>query len=158
MYTLEALKEARAHLKENGVISLAFSVGTPELAQKISLMMERAFDGHPPVCLGGEYDVSFSFLQNREGSLTVSPEDLKQLKFLDLTQQLASAKINVDVSDDDWPFFYMPHRAWQVSYLPLIALIVGFTYLLITSLQGQRMSVKEPSFLLLGAGIYVGRD
>jgi SAM-dependent methyltransferase len=152
VYTLESLKEARAHLNAGGVLSLSFSVVTAELACKVSRMLEKAFDEKPPVCLGGEYDVSYSFLQARDGGLQIPSTTLKTLQFIDLTSMIARARANVDVSDDNWPFFYMPHRVWPISYIPLVLLIAGFTYLLISSLQGQRLSVKRPAYFLLGAG------
>jgi SAM-dependent methyltransferase len=152
VYTLQSLTEARAHLKDDGVMCLSFSVASPAIAKKLYFMLEKAFDGHIPVCLGGKYNESFSFLQAKGGGLTISSDETTRLSYEDLTDALSKAQAKADISDDNWPFFYMPQRIWPVSYLPLVFLAVGITYLLIFSLQKERLEASSVSFFLLGAG------
>ena len=49
VYTVQAMREARARLKPNGMISLAFSVMNDQLGRKIYLMLQEAFDGRAPL-------------------------------------------------------------------------------------------------------------
>jgi SAM-dependent methyltransferase len=51
VYTVQALREARARLKPHGVLSLSFDVFNNSLGRKIYLMMTEAFDGHAPICV-----------------------------------------------------------------------------------------------------------
>ena len=51
VYTVEGLREARARLKPNGMLSLAFTLITDPLGRKIYLMLQEAFDGRPPLCV-----------------------------------------------------------------------------------------------------------
>ena len=66
VYTVEGLREARARLRGDGVVSLSFAV-LSKLGRKIYLMMQQAFDGHPPVCVYARYDGSVIFLQSKDG-------------------------------------------------------------------------------------------
>jgi SAM-dependent methyltransferase len=151
IYTLDALRDVRNHLKPGGVVCLSFSIGKPEMAKKIYEMMQQTF-GAPPVCIGGEYDSSFTFMQNREGNLEIDPEVLAATGFTNLKSVIANAKTSVDPSTDDWPFFYMPKRVWPFSYIPMILLVVGLTYAVSRSLENLRFQTSYIEYFLLGAG------
>lgn len=64
VYTVQGIREARARLKEGGLISLSFCMMSKEIGRKIFLMMQEAFDGRPPVCIRAGYDNSVVFLQS----------------------------------------------------------------------------------------------
>jgi hypothetical protein len=68
VYTLEGLREARARLRDGGMVSLSFAVLSKELGRKIYLMMQEAFDGHAPICVYAHYDGSVIFLRRRTGA------------------------------------------------------------------------------------------
>ncbi len=135
VYTLQSFKEARSHLKDGGVLSLSFSMPSPRMIKKVYKMMTEAFDGHPPIMLNGRYDLSFTFVQNKEGTLTTVPQALFDKGFRNFADELAKVQGHVDVATDDWPFFYMPVRTWPLSYLPMVALLVGLTVLLYRTLS-----------------------
>ena len=65
------MREARARLKEDGLLSLSFAVVSKEIGRKIYMMMTEAFDGRPPLCLRGAYDGSVIFLQKKNGGVAV---------------------------------------------------------------------------------------
>ena len=52
IHTVEGLREARSRLRSNGMISLSFTVLSPELGHKIYMMLLEAFDGRQPICVG----------------------------------------------------------------------------------------------------------
>ncbi len=56
VYTVEGLREARARLKSDGMLSLSFTVLSDALGRKIYLMLQQAFDGRPPVCVRAGYE------------------------------------------------------------------------------------------------------
>lgn len=163
VYTVESFKEARARLSPGGILSLSFSTNTPAMARKIYLMLEQAFE-KPPICLLRlkSYDGSSTFLQNKEGDLSLSSEVLQKAGLVDATTVVAQAKgmpveeakkmMAVDPSTDDWPFFYMPRRIWPVSYIPMILLIIGATYGISKGLGRQGVSLNGMDFFLLGTG------
>ncbi len=152
VYTVEALREARARLDEDGVISLSFAVLSEELGRKIYLMMEEAFDGHPPVCVYTRYDGSVIFLQSKEGELQVAEELLESTGFSDITAAFANPAVQADVSTDDWPFFYMPRRVYPRSYLFMVGLVFVLSVAFFASFVAERPRFNQAAFFFLGAG------
>lgn len=151
VYTIEGFREARARLKENGIICLTFCLVRPELGRKLYLMLKEAFDGQAPVVYQTGYDVGYAFL-NGEGK---GREFLNrpQLAGLDeVTAKFADKSIRADVSTDDWPFFYMPVRKYPVSYLTLICMLLLVSLVYVRELiPGSGSGFSLPCFFL-GAG------
>jgi len=159
VYTVEALREARSRLRGGGTLALGVCLPSHELGRKIYLMMQECFDGHPPVCLETALHRNHVVFLQREGRpLELPPNLLNRSTLRDVTARYADPSLNVDVSTDDWPFFYMPRRVYPVSYLPVAALVLALT-LLLTSLllRGESVEPSAPGtglapFFLLGAG------
>jgi spermidine synthase len=152
VYTIEALREARARLARGGVLSLSFAVLSPELARKIYLMMQEAFDGHPPVTIETGHEAAVTFAQSREGDLRLDPGVLAATGFLDRSTELANPALRADVSTDDWPFLYMPQRVYPRSYLWAVGLVLAFSLLFYSGFIGTRPSQETMPFFFLGAG------
>jgi spermidine synthase len=146
MYTVEAFRDARAHLKPNGIVVLSFCVITPRLGEKLYRMLDEAFDGQHPLVFSTGYDFGTMFVSGATSGIP-NPGELAPLwmKHYGETHQ------DVDVSTDDWPFFYMPDRRYPLSSLALIASLVATTLLAMRiALPGQ--SILDSHFFLLGAG------
>ncbi|HEY1921359.1 MAG TPA: hypothetical protein VGG44_01230 [Tepidisphaeraceae bacterium] len=147
IYTIEAFKQARKCLKDGGVICLSFAMTTEYLAKKLSLMLQKAFDGQSPqvfICPNGP---TLFVIGGNSASVHLPPD------FNNITTY-ASGNASVDPSTDDWPFFYMPARTYPVSYLVMIAIMMLMSALFIwpvLRLEAAKVSVSIPCFLL-GAG------
>ncbi len=152
VYTIEGLKEARARLKEDGIVSLSFSVISDELGRKIYLMMREAFDGHPPVCVLAGYDHSVLFFQSKNGDLKIPPGVIEKAGFKDITAVYADTRLRADVSTDDWPFFYMPQRVYPSSYVFMFILVLGLSGGFFANFFHNRPRLSHASFFFLGAG------
>ncbi len=152
VYTVEGLRDARSHLNENGVVSLSFSVISSEIGRKIYLMMEKAFDGHPPICIYASYDGSVIFAQSKNGDLALDPALLARTGFVDRTSVYADPALCADVSTDDWPFFYMPRRVYPTSYIYVIGLMVLISLLLFGSFFAERPRFSHAAYFFMGAG------
>jgi spermidine synthase len=154
VYTLEGLREARARLTRGGVLSLSFSVISPELGRKIYRMLGEAFDGQPPLAIRGRfsYDGSVTFLESESGRVELPEAELERGDFSDISYEFANPELKADVSTDDWPFFYMPRRVYPISYLGMAALILALSGVLVGSLSRQRPAAPDAAFFLLGAG------
>lgn len=131
VYTVEAFREAREHLSPGGVLSVSFLVLRPELARKIYLMMEEAFDGEPPLVLAGR-DTQMTFLSGEgiDWEAASVPLRFKRLIADDWHNVVA------DPSTDDWPFLYMPVRRYPQTYLALVLLLLAISGLLVRALIG----------------------
>ncbi len=152
VYTVQGFEETRARLADDGFLSLSFNVLSPELGQKIFLMLRDAFDGREPVCLKSQYGDTYYFLQSASGPVTVDPAVLADAQFEDITARLASGTIRTDVSTDDWPFFYMPRRVYPFSYLGIISLVLLVTLAFVALLAPGRPEPGHAVFFFLGAG------
>jgi spermidine synthase len=152
VYTLEALEEARQRLKPDGLLSLSFSVISDEIGRKIYLMMKKAFEEKPPICVRSQYDGSVIFLQSRNGALVLDRNLLESVGFEDRTYYYSNPKIYTDVPTDDWPFFYMPKRVYPFSYLGVLGLIILLSSFTTFSFIKQQPTFSSASFFFLGAG------
>lgn len=152
VYTVEGLKEARERLKDDGVISLSFSMMGDQIGRKIYLLMTEAFDGKPPICIEAGYDGSVIYFQQRDGNLKIPPELLAQVGFKDITEKYADSTIKADISTDDWPFFYMPERVYPKSYITILVLILLTVGALTLNFFKLHMRFGHPVYFLMGAG------
>jgi SAM-dependent methyltransferase len=172
VYTLEGLREARQRLKPGGVISLSFTILSRGLGSKLYKMMHQVFE-QPPVVIASGYDGAATFLQSKEGNLSISsdvlqqmndelyaldaenyrnnPEEFERFRFR-RAQDLYSQTADVDVSTDDWPFFYMPQRVYPKSYLVMLGLVLLLATGMIMFFVKQRPSFEHNVFFFLGVG------
>jgi hypothetical protein len=78
--------------------------------------------------------------------------DLKEIK------DYTDGNLQADMSTDDWPFFYMPRRAYPVSYVIVVGLILLLSVVFVKPfLQAKGDQAAQPQFgrfgfFLLGAG------
>jgi spermidine synthase len=151
VYTVQAMREARARLKPHGMISLTFTVLNDQLGRKIYLMLKEAFDGRAPLCYMIGYDAGVIFLES-DDALTMAPDLIAKKGFWDKTGTYANPNIRADVSTDDWPFFYMPARIYPVSYLGMVVLVLVLSLFLISNFLPERPQSGSFHFFLLGAG------
>jgi hypothetical protein len=152
VYTIEGFREARARLASGGVVALSFAVISRDLGRKIYVMLEQAFDGHPPICVYTRYDGSVIFLQAKEGSLKIPEGLLARTGFADITPVYADPALLADASTDDWPFFYMPRRVYPRSYLLVVGLVFLLSAAFFASFLSDRPRFNQAAFFLLGAG------
>jgi SAM-dependent methyltransferase len=150
VYTVEGLREARARLAEDGILSLSFSILNRGLGKKILLMMEKAFDGHPPVVVRSGYDGSITFAQAKNGGLVVPRALIEETGFEE--PRFANPDLRADVSTDDWPFFYMAERVYPTSYVVMVVLVLVLSLGLTASFLDQKPAFSHASFFFLGAG------
>jgi spermidine synthase len=153
IYTVEALKDARKRLKEDGILSLAFAVVSKEIGRKVYLMMSEAFDGRPPLCIRGAYDGSVLFVQRNHGEMAL-PDGLtldRRAGFW-IMERFEDTSVRAEVSTDDWPFLYMAHRAFPLSYLAMGAVVLLLSGLITFNFVRETPSFSHTSFFLLGAG------
>lgn len=151
VYTVEGFRDARERLKDGGMLALSFALITPDLGRKIHLMLEAAFDGQAPSCIEGRYDHSVTFFQAKRGAVRIPEGVVQELGFRECTTRFADTRVAADLSTDDWPFFYMPRRTYPVSYLAMIAVVLGLSLYLIVNFS-ETPTIGNLPYFLLGAG------
>lgn len=146
VYTVEAFKEARERLKENGIIVLSFATKNEVLSRKLYLMFEEAFNGQPPIVYETIWP-TFIAGENIGGKNFNISENLKNI-----TENLARSEVITDKATDDWPFFYMPIRKFPASYIPLVGILIAVSFALIHRFaKSTSYGFSVPGFFL-GAG------
>lgn len=151
IYTVEALKEARDKLTDRGVLVLSFSILGQELGHKIFLMLEKAFEGQKPLVYRTAYDGGLTFVSARGD--TIPSVKNADYEVINITSDYDdSVKTRVDVSTDDWPYFYMPLRKYPISYLTMVSILIVLSCSYILKLvPGSGAGFSFPCFFL-GAG------
>ncbi|MGB2634527.1 MAG: hypothetical protein WAM58_11380, partial [Candidatus Acidiferrum sp.] len=152
VYTVEGLREARARLKDDGVLSLSFCIMNKQLGTKIFQMMRAAFGGKDPICIRTQYDGSVLFIQSKNGDLKLPPTILADSGLSDISGFFHDSDAKVSLSTDDWPFFYMPRRVYPTSYLITFAMLLFLSLFLYRSFLPDAPQVSYLPFLFLGAG------
>jgi len=148
VYTVEAFREARAKLKDDGVIVMSFSLFTDEHGRKLFLMLQEAFDGKSPRVFEGHYDYAYPFVIKNGTDIPAN----QPVPFRDVTRFFADNKLVAHMSTDDWPFFYMPVRAYPSSYAVMIIIFLFVSLLSIRqAVPGAGEGFSVPCFFL-GAG------
>ena len=156
VYTVDAFKEAKKILNEDGYISLSFYVATIELGAKIHLMLKEAFSGNKPIVLTHKNDPSqfsqgiYTFVigKNVDKNFEISNPYLSEVIFFENKQKL----LKVDKSTDDWPFFYMPAKVYPKSYIIIIFLILLSSFLFLKNVTPINKKKFSVSCFFLGAG------
>ena len=120
--------QAKKILNENGYISLSFYLSEVELGSKIYLMLKEAFDGREPLVISQNINDADKFrsqpyafiIGNKiDKNFDVTNSGLSKVNFFSESSNLSK----VDISTDNWPFFYMPSKVWPKSYIFIILLI-----------------------------------
>ncbi len=152
VYTVESFRDARARLKPGGLLSMSFDATAPELLAKIRLMMIAAFDGKPPACIAAK-NAACSFMQTKEGDIKLPEHLFSNPDLHDATEEMSKLSAEgIDVSTDDWPFFYMYRRVYPYSYMAMFGVVALLTGLLAMTFGSTKVSKNSWSFAFLGAG------
>src|SRR5206468_4261352 len=95
------------------------------------------------------YDGAYTFVIGNGKSALSNPEGLP---FRDATSDFSSSTVQADVSTDDWPFLYMGVRKYPRSYVAMVVVLLGVSFLMLRQiLPVGRRNFSAASFFL-GAG------
>jgi len=156
VYTAESFFEAKKKINKNGIIFLSFAISTEEMGNKIYKMLKMNFDLDPIILTGNENQANQIFKEGIYAFIVSDKKidlDLSNTYFVE-TNLFKDKEFynNVDISTDDWPFFYMSYRIYPISYMILISVI--FVISLAFLKKQTKMSYKNFSFtsFFLGVG------
>ncbi len=154
VYTVESFFEAKQKLNKHGIIFLSFAVSTREMGIKIYKMLNQSFKENPPLVFTRKDPNKFAeniyvfVVSNNEVNL-----DLTGTNFKNTNLFLPNSSIkNVDMSTDDWPFFYMSYRVYPLSYMLLISFIFIVSFIFIKKHTGINLSKFSFTSFFLGVG------
>ena len=147
VYTVEAFKEAKKKLNEDGYIYLSFFVQEKELGYKIFKMLETAFD-KSPIVLKSEANDRYIFI----ASETFENFKFNHLNFFKINKSFNESLHKVDLSTDDWPFLYMPKKIYPLTYLSIILILILSSTFFINKFFKLNKNNFSLSCFFLGAG------
>ncbi|MEZ0222944.1 MAG: hypothetical protein ACAH83_00190 [Alphaproteobacteria bacterium] len=156
VYTQEGLREAYAHLKQGGLMSVSFALPNLRMGFKVySMVKELPGAGRPVVVLTG-YDTpnTCTFMIRKGGEVTLPAGFLPGHDLADTTKNFSKAWDGaLDLPTDDWPFFYMDAKMYPSSYVVSLLLILALAFVCVrVFLPGQKWDRSMLPFFFLGAG------
>ena len=117
-------------------------------------MLNKSFEANQPLVLTRkdpnkfEENIYVFIVSDNEVDLNLLGTSFK---FTNLFLPDASIK-NVDMSTDDWPFFYMSYRVYPLSYMLLISFIFVVSFVFIKKHTGINLSKFSFTSFFLGVG------
>ena len=149
VYTVEAVREAIAHLRPQGLLSLTFSAEHPWLRWRLVKMVREA-SHQDPLCFETGHDAGFTLVVGPGlPTVDVSRASSTQVACDDPAQ--AAATTPVIAPTDDWPFLYLPRAEVPRIYVRLLIPVAIVTVLFaLWMLPGARSF--DAHFFFLGAG------
>jgi len=139
VYTLEALKETRELLTENGVIVLLFSVGNDWLAEKLLVLAREAF-GYE----NAGYLTTDSYLFNL---IIVAGPGLEAGVLPPIPSELTT-----NIPRDNWPYLYLRDHAIPKLYSFALLIIIVISSIAVLLFSPIKRFKINPAFFFLGVG------
>ena len=149
VYTVEAFKEARKTLSDEGYLCISFFVQQIEIKEKLTKMLNLSF-GVDPLILKSDTNDRYIFLisKNKKNNF-----NLINLKFFNEHNKISlNKKLDYDISTDDWPFFYMPKKIYPTSYLIMLIVILFSCFYFLKKNVGFKITKIYLTPFFLGAG------
>jgi spermidine synthase len=157
VYTREGIAEAFKLLKPDGVMSISFTLVNDALGSKLYKIMRELPGAGKPLAVRVRYDgvgtTAFIVSKGR----TVTMPDLSALSaagFTDATDYFAQPYPESAVPTDDWPFFYMVERAYPVTYMIALGMVLLLSYIFVRKTIGFSDPIDRSylPFFFLGSG------
>lgn len=148
VYTLEGLQGAWAHVADDGVLSVSFSVAGGDWMYRRMLGLVRNASGIDPIVVLHNYDYGVTFLAGKK--LTLAQV---QAMFPGAMHGPPDAPW-IRLPTDDWPFLYLRPSSTPWTYLTVFALIAITGAIALRRVFGRSLFARgrfDPQMFLLGA-------
>ena len=153
VYTQEAIARARDLLTPAGLMIIKFQVNNPWIGERLSGLLQHVFHVQPiEVMFVSHYGTGGSFYivgsPQAMGRIARDPSLAKLLR--------AVPQPHVELTTDDWPYFYQKERGLPTAVLGMGGFLICFCWLLVRRLlPSKQEQLGQPwaiHFFLLGAG------
>jgi SAM-dependent methyltransferase len=147
VYTHEGLRDAWAHVADNGVLSVSFSVASEWMYLRLLALVRNA-TGVDPIVVQHGYDYGVTFLAGKTLTLahvrTMYPEAKKG----------EADRPSIRMPTDDWPFLYLRPGTVPWTYIAVFLLIAVTGAIALRGVFGESLFSRgrfDPQMFLLGA-------
>jgi len=157
VYTREGIAEAFKLLKPDGVLSISFTLVNDALGFKLSKILRELPGAGRPLAVRVLYDYSktTAFIVRKGGAVTMpNASAFAAIGFTDVSELFSQPYPESAVPTDDWPFFYMVERAYPVTYMIALGIILLLSYFFVRRTIGFSDPIDRSylPFFFLGSG------
>jgi SAM-dependent methyltransferase len=157
VYTREGIAEAFRLLKPNGVLSISFTLVNDALGFKLSKILRELPGAGKPLAVRVRYDSvrTTAFIVKKGAAVTMPDANaFASLGFTDVSDYFSKPYPESAVPTDDWPFFYMVERAFPVTYMIALGMILLLSYFFVRKTIGFSEPIDRSylPFFFLGSG------
>ena len=150
IYTVESFKDSLARLGPNGILVVTFYPYKNWQIERVYNALRRA-NGQKPVVVHslGDFNNNLVMLAGPG----VNRDALRENSYV--AKQDAEDLVgygSVEPTTDDWPFLYLRKRGFPFSYLSMLILILGLSYVVMLRTTQITTSRVDPVMFLLGVG------
>jgi spermidine synthase len=150
VWTVEGFKEAREHLKPDGIMSVSICTDD-RLGPKAYQMLCTAFDGKAPIVFRTGFDSGITFIASNDLILSAA-DAAKNIPFERMDGEYAAVGQAEDLATDDWPFFFLFKRSYPFAYMGVLACLFLMSCGIVRSVTGAGQNCLRSPFFYLGAG------
>ncbi len=157
VYTREGIAEAYRLLKPGGVLSISFTLVNDALGFKLSKILRDLPGVGRPLAVRVLYDFSrtTAFIAKKGEPVTMPDANaFASIGFTDVTNYFSQPYPESAVPTDDWPFFYMVERAYPVTYMIALGMVLILSYFFVRRTIGFTDPIDRSylPFFFLGSG------
>jgi SAM-dependent methyltransferase len=157
VYTREGLAEAFRLLKPDGVLAVSFTLPNDALGFKLSKILREQPGAGKPLAVRVLYDSArtTAFIVKKGGDVALPKTgDFASIGFTNVSDYFAQAYPESSIPTDDWPFFYMIERAYPVTYMIALGIILLLSYVFLRQTVGFAEPIDRSylPFFFLGSG------
>ena len=148
VFTREGIAAAWMRVKDDGVLSISFTIGGPWVYARMAGMVKQA-SGLDPIAVVHGYDSGATLLAGRHLTLQAVQE-----RFPDAYVETARME-GIAIPSDDWPFLYLRMVGIPYTYITVFVLVALTAALAIRGVFGASVFARgrfDPQMFLLGAG------
>lgn len=148
VFTREGIASAWKRVKDDGVLSISFTVGGPWTYTRM-VGMARQASGIDPIAVAHGYDGGATLLVGRHLALAAVQERFPQA-YVETTRTEGTA-----IPSDDWPFLYLRSVGIPWTYITVFVLVALTAAFAVRGVFGHTIFARgrfDPQMFLLGAG------
>ncbi len=154
VYTEESFREAKAHLKPDGIIFVKFEVRRPWMARRLKEMLASTF-GRDPVIFNADSSYTARarcFVISSSNRVDEVLNNDRRLADFVARNPIDSGGGEVPVTTDDWPYLYQRDKTIPRPYWSISAIIVLLALGLYWRISGDAPRRPQLFFFCMGAG------
>jgi spermidine synthase len=157
VYTREGIAEAYRLLRPGGVLSISFTLVNDALGFKLSKILRDLPGVGKPLAVRVLYDYSrtTAFIAKKGQPVSMpNASAFASIGFTDVSDYFSQTYPESAVPTDDWPFFYMIERAYPVTYMIALGMVLILSYFFVRKTIGFTDPIERSylPFFFLGSG------